>query len=59
MAEDEGRIDVANARALADWARKLDASEEELRRAVDQVGPRVEDVRSHLFGGFTDAGPSS
>lgn len=58
MADDE-HIDVADGDDLAHWSRKLGASEEELRRAVDQVGPKVKDVRAHLFGGFTSAGPTS
>ena len=59
MADDDARIDVANARELQYWCEKLGASEDELRRTVDQVGPRVKDVREHLFGGFTTAGPTS
>ena len=57
--DDDDRIDLSRSDELARWSRKLGASEEELRRAVDQVGARVKDVRSHLFGGFTSAGPSS
>jgi hypothetical protein len=52
------RIDINDARALRDWRRKLRASEEEVRRAVDQVGPDAEKVRQHLVGGFTAAGPT-
>ncbi|HEX2198242.1 MAG TPA: DUF3606 domain-containing protein [Burkholderiales bacterium] len=55
----ESRIDVNDIENLRYWSDKLRASEEELRRAVDQVGPQVEDVREHLFGGFTTAGPTS
>jgi hypothetical protein len=55
----ESRIDVNDIRNLRYWSQQLKASEEELRRAVDQVGPKVEDVRQHLFGGFTNAGPTS
>jgi hypothetical protein len=55
----DSRIDVNDIENLRYWCAKLEASEEELRRAVDQVGPKVEDVRQHLFGGFTTAGPTS
>ena len=55
----EGRIDVQNASDLRYWCEKLHASEDELRRAVDQVGPDAEKVREHLFGGFTSGGPTS
>jgi hypothetical protein len=34
-------------------------SKEELRRAIEHVGPRVKDVRQHLIGGFAPAGPTS
>ena len=55
----EQRIDVQNERQLRYWCEKLQASEEELRRAVDQVGPDVDKVREHLVGGFTSGGPTS
>jgi hypothetical protein len=53
------RIDVNDIENLRYWSATLEASEEELRRAVDHVGPKVEDVRQHLFGGFSTAGPTS
>ena len=53
------RIDVCSAESLRHWSEKLCASEDELRRAVDQVGPDVHAVKKHLFGAFTDGGPSS
>jgi len=55
----EGHIDVQNARDLRYWCEKLRASEDEVRRAVDQVGPDAEKGREHLFGGFTSGGPTS
>ena len=55
----EQRIDVQNERELRYWCEKLHASEEELRRAVEQVGPDVDKVREHLVGGFTSGGPTS
>jgi hypothetical protein len=59
MAADEDCIDPASEQSLRYWAAQLRASTQELRRAVDQVGPKVCDVRRHLFGAFTDAGPTS
>ena len=52
-------IDVDDPRELRGWCEKLQASEEEVRRAVDQVGRDPDKVRQHLFGGFTSAGPTS
>lgn len=46
---DDERIDVADAAALAHWAERLCCSPEELRRVVEAVGPRVGDVKRHLF----------
>jgi hypothetical protein len=56
---DPKRIDVKDAGELRAWCEKLHASEAELRRAVDQVGPDPEKVREHLVGGFTSGGPTS
>lgn len=44
------RIDLQDEQALAHWAKKLDATPEQLREAVDAVGPRVADVEMHLKG---------
>jgi hypothetical protein len=57
--DDEARIDIFNEESLRYWSETLRASKEELRRMVDQVGPRVKDVREHLFGGFNASGPTS
>jgi hypothetical protein len=59
MADDEARIDVKSEDNLRYWSEKLGASQDELRRMVDQVGAKVKDVRQHLFGGFNDSGPTS
>ena len=59
MAADDERIDPGNPESLRYWSGKLRASEDELRRMVDQVGPKVSDVRRHLFGSFNDSGPTS
>ena len=44
------RIEVDDPQALAHWARKLDASEEQVREAVAAVGPKAADVEMHLKG---------
>jgi hypothetical protein len=44
------RIAIDDPRACAEWARRLDATEEQLREAVTAVGPRVADVEMHLKG---------
>ena len=59
MADDDARIDVKSEDNVRYWSEKLGASRDELRRMVDQVGPKVKDVRQHLFGGFNDSGPTS
>jgi len=41
------------------WAARLGVSKEEFRRAAEQAGPRLGDIRQHLIGGFTAAGPTS
>jgi hypothetical protein len=41
------------------WAARLGISKEEFRRAAEQAGPRLGDIRQHLIGGFTAAGPTS
>ncbi|MFL6693822.1 MAG: DUF3606 domain-containing protein [Ramlibacter sp.] len=47
---DAGRIDVNDPQACAEWARKLDATEQELREAVTAVGDKPGDVEMHLKG---------
>jgi len=44
------QIDVNDSQALAQWAKKLDASEEQLREAVAAVGSKAADVEMHLKG---------
>lgn len=44
------RIEVNDEQALAQWAKKLDATPEQLREAVQAVGERVADVEMHLKG---------
>ncbi|HUQ73890.1 MAG TPA: DUF3606 domain-containing protein [Burkholderiales bacterium] len=53
------QIDLQDAREVRQWCERLHASEDELRRAVEQVGTDPHKVREHLFGGFSAAGPTS
>lgn len=48
--EQPDRIEVNDDQALAGWAKKLDATPEQLREAVQAVGDRVADVEMHLKG---------
>lgn len=47
---DPDRIDLQDPQALAHWAKKLDATQEQLREAVQAVGPLVADVEMYLKG---------
>lgn len=53
------RVDPRDELAVAQWAGRLGVSSEELRAAAEQAGPFVRDIRQHLIGGFTGAGPTS
>ena len=44
------RIDMNDKAASAAWAKKLDATDELLREAVDKVGDKAADVEMHLKG---------
>ena len=46
----EQRIDVQRETDLQQWARKLDASEAQIKEAVQAVGSRASDVEEHLKG---------
>ena len=43
-------IDVNDPVQVQSWARKLDATEAQIREAVDQVGSNASDVEEHLKG---------
>ena len=47
---DVKRIDLGNEADLREWARKLDATPEQLREAVGAVGDHPDDVEMHLKG---------
>lgn len=44
------RIDVNDQQSLSQWAKKLDATPEQLREAVQAVGDQAADVEMHLKG---------
>jgi hypothetical protein len=53
------KIDPRRESDIEVWARRLGISRDEFRRAAEQAGPRLGDIRQHLIGGFTAAGPTS
>lgn len=44
------RIDTQSAASLAEWSRKLDVTDAQLKEAVTAVGDRATDVELHLKG---------
>lgn len=44
------RIDLDDPQAAAAWAKRLDATTEQLREAVQAVGNKAADVEMHLKG---------
>ncbi len=56
---DDVHVDVRSDEDVQRWSRKLGVSAEEFRKAAIQAGPRLGDIRQHLVGGFTGAGPTS
>ncbi len=48
--QDVKRIDLADEAALREWARKFDATPEQLHEAVAAVGDHPDDVEMHLKG---------
>lgn len=48
--QDRQRIIVNEPYELRDWAARFGVSEDALRRAVDRVGDRVDDVQRELGG---------
>jgi Protein of unknown function (DUF3606) len=53
------RIDPRSENDLEYWSSRLGVPKEEFRRAAEHAGPRIGDIRQHLIGGFTAAGPTS
>jgi len=46
--QDRKRINVNEEYELRDWSKTLGVTPEELKKAVQKVGPMVEDVRKEL-----------
>jgi hypothetical protein len=57
--EQNTKVDPRREADVGYWAGRLRISKEEFRRAAEQAGPRLGDIRQHLIGGFTAAGPTS
>ena len=47
-ARDRARIDVHQPHELRYWSKKFGVTEDELRKAVEQVGPMAENVEERL-----------
>ena len=59
MNEDDVQVDPRNDSDIDYWSAMLGIPKDEFRRAAEQAGPRLGDIRQHLIGGFTAAGPTS
>lgn len=46
--QDDQRINLGQDHEVNYWSKELGVSREELRRAVEQAGPMVKNVRQHL-----------
>jgi hypothetical protein len=46
--QDDQRINLDQDHEVSYWSKELGVSREELRRAVEQAGPMVKNVRQHL-----------
>jgi hypothetical protein len=57
--EQDLRVDPGREQDLDYWSRRLGVPKDEFRRAAERAGPRIGDIRQHLIGGFTSAGPTS
>lgn len=50
MSQKDHRIDVAREDEVREWAKKFDASPQQIKDAVQAVGDRADDVEMHLKG---------
>ena len=48
--QDQLRIDLQDEGSMHEWAKKLDATPEQLKEAVGAVGDLASDVEAHLKG---------
>lgn len=44
------RVAINDPAALAEWAKKLDTTEDQLRDAIAKVGDKATDIEMHLKG---------
>jgi hypothetical protein len=58
-AADRQRINVNQDHELRHWSHKFGVSEDELRRAVREVGPMAEAVEKHLGDRKAKGGPAA
>ncbi len=49
-AAEPDRVDLTSDASLAEWSKKLDVTEDQLKEAVTKVGDRATDVEMHLKG---------
>jgi hypothetical protein len=50
--DEDAHLDPRSDKDLNYWAERMDVPKEELKRAAEQAGPRIGDIRQHLIGGF-------
>jgi hypothetical protein len=50
MPQDDHRIDIEQEDEVRAWAKKFDASPQQIKEAVKAVGERADDVEMHLKG---------
>ena len=48
--QDRKRISLSDDYEVRDWAEKFGVGQDELRRAVEKVGPMADDVEAELKG---------
>jgi len=48
---DDVRIDVSDEKQVDCWARKLQVPKDQFKRAAEEAGPRIGDIRQRLVGG--------
>src|SRR5437868_13395366 len=49
-ADEDARLDFRSEKDLDYWAKLMDVPKDQLRRAAEQAGPRIGDIRQHLVG---------
>ncbi|WP_140625737.1 DUF3606 domain-containing protein [Methylibium rhizosphaerae] len=57
--QDRNRINVNQDYEVRDWAKRFDASPQQIREAVEAVGDRADKVEMHLKGSRASSNASS